>query len=63
MGEIRIVSPGKTGGFPYPVCKKVFSLPDEFCHEIVFSLPDGSRLFGLLKETCSLSQNSGSFKR
>ena len=27
MGEIRIVSPGKTHGYPYPVCKKkwVFS--------------------------------------
>ena len=22
MGEIRIVCPGKTRGFPYPVCKK-----------------------------------------
>ena len=22
MGEIRIVSPGKTCGYPYPVCKK-----------------------------------------
>ena len=22
MGEIRIVGPGKTRGFPYPVCKK-----------------------------------------
>ena len=21
MGEIRIVSPGKTRGYPYPVCK------------------------------------------
>ena len=23
MGEIRIVGPGKTRGFPYPVCKKM----------------------------------------
>ena len=23
MGEIRIVSPGKTRGYPYPVCKKI----------------------------------------
>ena len=23
MGEIRFVGPGKTGGYPYPVCKKV----------------------------------------
>ena len=22
MGEIRIVGPGKTRGYPYPVCKK-----------------------------------------
>ena len=22
MGEIRIVGPGKTHGYPYPVCKK-----------------------------------------
>ena len=22
MGEIRIVGPGETRGFPYPVCKK-----------------------------------------
>ena len=24
MGEIRIVGPGKTCGYPYPVCKKRF---------------------------------------
>ena len=23
MGEIRIVGPGKTCGYPYPVCKKI----------------------------------------
>ena len=23
MGKIRIVSPGKTCGYPYPVCKKL----------------------------------------
>ena len=23
MGEIRIVGPGKTHGYPYPVCKKM----------------------------------------
>ena len=23
MGEIRIVGPGKTCGYPYPVCKKM----------------------------------------
>ena len=25
MGEIRIVGPGKTRGYPYPVCKKDIS--------------------------------------
>ena len=25
MGEIRIVGPGKTRGYPYPVCKKMLS--------------------------------------
>ena len=25
MGEIRIVGPGKTRGYPYPVCKKFIS--------------------------------------
>ena len=29
MGEVRIVSPGKTLGYPYPVCKK--SLDAEVC--------------------------------
>ena len=24
MGEIRIIGPGKTHGYPYPVCKKYF---------------------------------------
>ena len=26
MGEIRIVGPGKTRGYPYPVCKKTLSV-------------------------------------
>ena len=25
MGEMRIVNPGKTRGYPYPACKKEFS--------------------------------------
>ena len=30
MGEIRIVGPGKTRGYPYPVCKKGIScIPDK----------------------------------
>ena len=27
MGEIRIVGPGKTRGYPYPVCKKIYVEP------------------------------------
>ena len=27
MGEIRIIGPGKTPGYPYPVCKKLFASP------------------------------------
>ena len=35
MGEIRIVGPGKTRGYPYPVCKKEFScIPDKDIHDI-----------------------------
>ena len=26
MGEIKIVGPGKTRGYPYPVCKKYLSM-------------------------------------
>ena len=26
MGEIRIVGPGKTCGYPYPLCKKKHGL-------------------------------------
>ena len=26
MGEIRIIGPGKTRGYPYPVCKKSISI-------------------------------------
>ena len=29
MGEIRIVIPGKTRGYPYPVCKKRIVGPGE----------------------------------
>ena len=31
MGEIRTVGPGKTRGYPYPVCKKIQSLKLEDC--------------------------------
>ena len=26
MGEVRIVGPGKTRGYPYPICKKCCSI-------------------------------------
>ena len=29
MGKIKIVDPGKTCGYPYPVCKKIKSKPCE----------------------------------
>ena len=29
MGEIRIVGPGKTRGYPYPVCKKGRFIPSK----------------------------------
>ena len=29
MGKIRIVGPGKTRGYPYPVCKKKIVGPDK----------------------------------
>ena len=32
MGEIRIVSPGKTCRYPYPVCKKDQSYPLYITH-------------------------------
>ena len=32
MGEIRIVGPGKTRGYPYPVCKKMPSLQLHISH-------------------------------
>ena len=31
MGEIRIVSPGKTREYPYPVCKKRFLSTGKTC--------------------------------
>ena len=45
MGEIRIVGPGKTRGYPYPVCKNFLSRPAVLavrkltlsCHLFLFS--------------------------
>ena len=44
MGEIRIVGPGKTRGYPYPICKKnqYNSKADKFA-------PSGNRIFHLLE--------------
>ena len=43
MGEIRIVGPGKTRGYPYQVCKK-----NRFCHRSPIqtekSQPEGKRI-------------------
>ena len=37
MGEIRIVGPGKTRGYPYPVCKKIRCQPCQT--DYIFSMP------------------------
>ena len=42
MGEIRIVGPGKTRGYPYPVCKKeksVTRVTDRY-HEACLVMPN-----------------------
>ena len=36
MGEIRIVGPGKTRGYPYPVCKKTVVLLENHRKTIQF---------------------------
>ena len=33
MGEIRIVGPGKTRGYPYPVCKKILYIQVRMCNK------------------------------
>ena len=33
MGEIRFVGTGETRGYPYLVCKKVFSQPISACEQ------------------------------
>ena len=42
MGEIRIVGPGKTRGYPYPVCKKRIVGPGKHpvCKKVNFSVCD-----------------------
>ena len=41
MGEIRIVGPGKTRGYPYPICKKTTSAtfyPLDVTCELLFDI-------------------------
>ena len=46
MGEIRIVGPGKTRGYPYPVCKKIyFQSPKSYAVTITTSLCSGSLMY------------------
>ena len=47
MGEIRFVGPGKTRGYPYPVCKKkIFTLyKDRVDH---FHFGSGIWLWGIV---------------
>ena len=40
MGEIRIVGPGKTRGYPYPVCKNLFVMASS-CTRILLFFPQG----------------------
>ena len=50
MGEIRIVGPGKTPGYPYPVCKKSFSHSLSFLLSLAEGLIHVSQLKHSLKE-------------
>ena len=47
MGEIRIVGPGKTRGYPYPVCKKTIvgpgktrGYPYPVCKKVMMPISD-----------------------
>ena len=51
MGEIRIVSPSKTHGYPYPVCKKELSIRSTMRAFLIFNdLSVCSFPFGLRAE-------------
>ena len=45
LREIRIVGPGKTRGYPYPVCKK--NLSQQACHIVMTS--DRSRCVVMIR--------------
>ena len=42
MGEIRTVSPGKTHGYPYTVCKKTFDTTIKIFSRIEISVHLGT---------------------
>ena len=44
MGEIRIVGPGKTRGYPYPVCKKKM-IHSWICISLVSSMNANWRIY------------------
>ena len=46
MCEIRIVGPGKTRGYPYPVCKKLASVM--FAGLALFCLRQGTSFCGII---------------
>ena len=48
MGEIRIVGPGKTRGYPYPVCKKRMVSPGKHADILIrCARKNGSALYVL----------------
>ena len=62
MGEIRIVGPGKTRGYPYPVCKKTrvdcnlfmgllfCMITLKSCHTVYVMGRDSTERFGILND-------------
>ena len=47
MGDIRFVGPGKTRGYPYPVCKKNIFLHTGMLSEVSVNIPRGKRKYTL----------------
>ena len=39
MGEIRIVGPGKTRGYPYPVCTLKVTSELNFINDVIYAAP------------------------
>ena len=44
MGEIRIVGPGKTRGYPYPVCKKMLEHTPRLLSDATNTIPKAMEL-------------------